>query len=170
MKIFLIGYMGSGKSTFGPKLASVLNVPFMDLDHLIETHVGLTIPQYFEHHGEAAFRNVEAELLRNITEQKASFLLSTGGGAPVFHDNMEFMNKNGITIYLEMEPQALAERLAPVKAVRPLLRNVSDEDLPNFIASKLQEREGCYKKAHLITSGLNPDAEAIASQLLNPLQ
>lgn len=166
MKVFLIGYMGSGKSTLGPKLARALNIPFMDLDKLIEEQIGMTIAQYFEQHGETSFRNVEAELLRSMTEKNDSFLMSTGGGAPVFHDNMKFMNENGTTVYLEMNPRSLAQRLAPAKDERPLLKNISDEDLPEFIAAKLKEREVYYKEAHLITSGLSPNAHTIAQLIL----
>jgi shikimate kinase len=166
MKIFLIGYMGSGKSTLGPKLARALAIPFMDLDKLIEEHVGMTIAQYFEQHDESSFRNVEADLLRSITEKNDSFLMSTGGGVPVFHNNMEFMNEHGTTVYLEMNPRTLAQRLAPAKAERPLLKNINDENLPEFIASKLKEREVFYKKAHLITSGLSPNPQSIAQLIL----
>jgi shikimate kinase len=162
MKIFLIGFMGSGKSTLGPKLARALGIPFFDLDKMIEECEGMSIPSLFEQKGETAFRQIEAELLRSTTLQNDAFLLSTGGGAPVFHDNMGFMNQHGCTIYLEMNPKSLAQRLAPAKAERPLLKDINDDDLPEFIASKLKEREVHYKKAHLITSGLSPNAHLIA--------
>lgn len=165
MRIFLIGFMGSGKSTLGPKLARSLDVPFLDLDKMIEEQEGMTIASFFEQKGEAAFRQLEADLLRSITLEKDSFLLSTGGGVPVFHNNMDFMNEHGLTLYLEMNPKSLAQRLAPARAERPLLKHLNDDGLENFVAEKLKEREPFYKKARLIINGLSPNANNIASTI-----
>ncbi len=162
MKIFLTGYMGSGKSTLGPKLARALDVPFFDLDKIIEEQEGTTIASFFEQKGEEAFRQLEANLLRSVTLENDSFLLSTGGGVPVFHNNMEFMNEHGLTLFLEMNPKSLAQRLAPARAERPLLKHLNDGELENFVTEKLKEREPFYKKARLIINGLSPNANSIA--------
>ncbi len=163
MKIFLTGYMGSGKSTLGSKLARALELPFFDLDKMIEEQEGMTIASFFEQKGETTFRQIEAEMLRNFTQENDSFLLSTGGGAPVFHQNIDFMNENGLTVYIEMNPKSLAQRLAPARAERPLLKHLSDDELENFVAEKLKEREPFYKKARLVINGLSPNVNSIAS-------
>ncbi len=170
MKIFLTGYMGSGKSTLGPKLARALDVPFFDLDKIIEEQEDMTIASFFEQKGEEAFRQLEADLLRSITLENDSFLLSTGGGVPVFHNNMDFMNEHGLTLYLEMNPKSLAQRLAPARAERPLLKHLNDDELENFVAEKLKEREPFYKKARLIINGLSPNANNIASTIKESYQ
>lgn len=157
--------MGSGKSTIGPKLARALDIPFFDLDKIIEEQEGMTIASFFEQKGETAFRQLEADLLRSITLVNDSFLLSTGGGAPVFYNNMDFMNEHGLTIYLEMNPKSLAQRLAPARAGRPLLKHLNNGELEDFVAVKLKEREPFYKKARLIISGLSPNANNIASTI-----
>lgn len=163
MKIFLTGYMGSGKSTLGAKLAKALKLPFFDLDKMIEAKEGMSIASYFEKNGEAAFRQLEAEMLRSFTKENDSFLLSTGGGVPIFHHNMDFMNESGLTVYIEMNPKSLAQRLAPARAERPLLKHLSDDELENFVAEKLKEREPFYKKARLIINGLSPKVNTIAN-------
>src|SRR5690606_26622914 len=145
MRIFLIGFMGSGKTTLGAKLASKLGYPFIDLDKTIEEQAGMSIREYFQQYGENAFRELEKQVLQN-TEYPENAVIATGGGAPCFFDNMDWMNRNGVTIYLSMTPKALANRLEKGKDERPLIKDLSPEGLIQYIASKLQERNTFYKQ------------------------
>jgi shikimate kinase len=148
MRIFLVGFMGSGKSFLGKELAQRLGFGFVDLDQAIETKTGLTISAIFECFGEAAFRQMESEHLRALTEQ-TKIVVSTGGGTPCFHKNMDWMNENGITIYFLAPARLLAERLLPEKSHRPLLANVETSELEAFIGQKMAERTAFYEQSHL---------------------
>lgn len=160
--IFLIGYMGSGKSTTGKKLSTLLNIPFIDLDNAIEENLRLTIPTIFNQFGEAFFRTKEAEILRSTSIYKHA-IISTGGGTPCFHNNMQWMNDHGITIYLEMPPKALYSRLKNAKKRRPLFDNQQDPE--TFILSHLKEREKYYLQAKIITNGLSLDIAALSHEI-----
>lgn len=162
MKVFLIGFMGAGKTTFGKKLAKKLKCPFFDLDHLIEEITGSTVGEYFAAHGEVKFRELEKEILQTHPLPE-NFVLSTGGGAPCFHDNMDWMNENGQTIYLQLTPKALATRLENAKEDRPLIKGLTGDDLIKFISDRLETRDIYYKKAHFIVDGLNVHPEIIAN-------
>jgi len=138
--IFLIGFMGCGKTTLGRKLASRLGYPFMDLDHVLEAKAGMTIAEYFSIYGEDAFRKLESEILKQ-TEYPENAIVSTGGGLPCFFDNMDWINKQGRSIYIQLSPKTLAGRLEHEKVKRPLLRDKHGDDLVAFIGDKLEERE-----------------------------
>lgn len=146
MKIFLIGMMGTGKSFWTKQLSQKLKVGGYDLDYLIESHEEKTIAEIFAEDGEDYFRKSEAKVLRWFGEKKA-FVLATGGGTPCFHDNMDWMNKQGITIWIDETIEVLAERLFPEKAHRPLIRDLSDVELKIFLSNKLAERYSFYQKA-----------------------
>ncbi|MDR1517375.1 MAG: shikimate kinase [Dysgonamonadaceae bacterium] len=149
MRIFIVGYMGVGKTTIGKSLGKLLNVEFIDLDKYIENKYRKTIAELFEEKGEDGFRAVE----RRALEEVAAFenvIVSTGGGAPCFFDNMEKMNAAGITVYIEAEPEELADRLLASKTVRPLIAGKSREELVPFIAQHLSARERYYKQARIV--------------------
>lgn len=146
MKIFLIGMMGSGKSFWTKKLSKKLKVGGYDLDFLIESHEEKNIPEIFSEDGEEYFRKAESKILKWFGEKKA-FVLATGGGTPCFHDNMNWMNKNGITVWIDEPIEVLAKRLEPEKAHRPLIRELSDAGLKTFLANKLAERTPFYQQA-----------------------
>ncbi|MBB5624010.1 shikimate kinase [Pedobacter cryoconitis] len=165
MKIFLIGFMGCGKSTLGRKLATKLGYDLIDLDHQIEKNTGLTVGDYFSTHGEEAFRKLESETLQAFDYPK-NCVIATGGGTPCFFDNIEWMNANGTTIYIEMPPAALAKRLESGIAKRPLLRNLTPEGVLEFIEGKLAEREPFYTKASLVMSGISLTADDIRAEIL----
>jgi len=150
--IFLIGFMGSGKSTIGRHLARALNRQFIDLDNHIEEKFRTTIPLFFKEFGEAGFRDAERSALHDMKEMK-NVVVATGGGTPCFFDNMEFMNKHGITVYIKVSPEELANRLHSSKTVRPLIQGKSKEELINYIIGKLAEREPFYNKARIIADG-----------------
>jgi len=156
-KIYLIGFMGSGKSTIGKKLASGLCWSFVDLDKKIEEETSLKISEIFSKHGETFFREVETRILRTIGSL-ADIVISTGGGAPCFYDNMNFMIETGLTIYLKMTPEQLRSRLATSSEERPLIKNICKNKLLDYIEKKLAEREKWYNQADVIIDGLNTDS------------
>lgn len=147
--IFLIGYMGAGKTTAGRELAKALGMEFVDLDHFIQTRYNKTINQLFEEYGEDGFRNIEKNILREIGEFENA-VISTGGGTPCFFDNMDYMTKAGITIYLKATPEMLSERLNTCKEKRPLIRDKNEEELYLFVKENLEKREPHYGKASVI--------------------
>jgi len=153
-KIFLIGFMGSGKSTIGRKLASNLKWSFVDLDEKIEAMEGLNIPAIFSQKGEPFFREIESKALRDLQSEKR-LVISTGGGTPCFANNMEFMLESGLTIYLKMTPTSLKRRLVRSTEGRPLLKDIDKRDLEGFIAAKLAEREKWYSMAEILTDVSN---------------
>jgi len=165
MKIFLIGFMGSGKTTLGRKLATRMGYEFIDLDHKLEQRVELSIAEYFTLFGEDSFRKLESEVLKK-TLYPENAIVSTGGGLPCFFDNMDWMKKNGRTVYIKLPPKTLADRLEHGKEDRPLLQEKHGDALVAFIEQKLAEREGFYAEANIIADGLSLTAERM-EQLLN---
>ncbi|MCO5235216.1 MAG: shikimate kinase [Chitinophagaceae bacterium] len=148
MRVFLLGFMGTGKSYWGRRWAAQHQLDFFDLDHEIEQSTGLTIPQLFEQHGEAYFREKERERLLSF-EGKDNFILSTGGGTPCFFDNMQWMNNIGLTIYLDTPIPVLKERLIKEQSHRPLIKTFNEEELGNYIAGSLRNRMFFYNQAHI---------------------
>ncbi|HLN20508.1 MAG TPA: shikimate kinase [Bacteroidales bacterium] len=155
-KVYIVGFMGSGKTTAGKKLANIMGSGFYDLDKVIEQKSGMDIPGIFAHHGEDYFRTLEAEILRELSVIKDG-IISTGGGAPCFRDNMDFMCSDGITVYLKMTPAQLRERILNSKTERPLIAGLGREDLLSFIEKKLAERERFYNMAEIVFDGFDPD-------------
>jgi len=151
MKVFLLGFMGTGKTYWGRLWATQQNLRFFDLDSQIEKHAGLTIPQIFEQFGEAHFRQQERERLHSF-EREDDFILSTGGGTPCFYDNMKWMNENGLTIYLDTPLPILKNRLIKEKMHRPLIRQLDEQGIEDFIQNSIRKREIYYRQAHIILS------------------
>lgn len=162
MKIFLTGFMGCGKTTLAKKLSARLGYELVDLDHEIEKQAGTTVGDYFALHGESAFRELESQTLKTFPYQENS-VIATGGGTPCYFDNMDWMNLNGLTIYIEMSPEALAKRLENGKAKRPLLRDLDEQGIVDFITQKLEERNPYYRKASLVVNGISLTAESLES-------
>lgn len=158
--LYIIGFMGSGKTTTGKRLASLLNWSFADLDNKIEEHTGLKIAEIFSLYGEDHFREVEAEVLRSLVTDSDT-VISTGGGTPCFGSNMEFMLKTGMTIYLKLTPVQLVSRLNRSSDERPLIKNLSGESLLTFIDEKLSFREKWYAKSYLVIDGFDLDISAL---------
>ena len=161
-KIFLIGFMGSGKSTAGRKLASHLGWSFVDLDEKIEKTEGMKIPDIFSCKGEPYFRQLEAKALKGM-KSETNTVISTGGGTPCFGDNMDFMLSSGLTIYIKMTPASLKRRLAGSSEGRPLLKDIGRKDLQEYIAAKLEEREKWYSRAEITIDGSNTDLSDLFS-------
>lgn len=147
-RIFLIGYMGVGKTTLGSPLAKALGFSFIDLDHFIENRYHKTVQEIFKQYGEAYFRRVEQKILKEVcTFEKV--VIATGGGAPCFYDNMEEMNRSGLTILLEVSLPELYERLKLGKNKRPILRDKNEAELLEFIKASIQERAVFYNQSRL---------------------
>ena len=154
--VYIIGFMGSGKTTAGRKLSSSLGWSFIDLDEEIENYSEKSIPRIFEEDGEDSFRNTESLVLRSTADLFNS-IISTGGGTPCHTGNMDFMKENGLTIYLKMTPEQLKQRLIESSGERPLIKNIPHNQLQDFIQKKLIERECFYNMADLIVQGSNVD-------------
>ncbi|MDD2243823.1 MAG: shikimate kinase [Dysgonamonadaceae bacterium] len=149
IRLFLIGYMGVGKTTLGKALGKALNVEFIDLDKYIEHCQRKTVPELFEEQGEIGFRLIEQKMLKEVSTFE-NVVISTGGGAPCFFDNMQVMNNAGVTIYLKAEPQELAARLRAAKGIRPIIAGKTEEELIPFIEHHLNDREQFYSRAQII--------------------
>jgi len=146
-KIFLVGMMGSGKSYWTKKIAKWIKSAGYDLDHLIEMNEEKTISEIFAEDGEEQFRKMEAKILRWFKEKK-KYVLATGGGAPCFQDNMAWMKKEGIVIWLDESVEVIVKRLIDEKAHRPLIADLNEEELTKFIQGKLIERHSFYSQAN----------------------
>lgn len=145
-RIFLVGYMGSGKTTLGKAFARVLNLTFVDLDWYIEERFHKTISELFAEKGEAGFRELEKKMLHEVAEFE-NVVIATGGGTPCFFDNMDFMNAHGKTVFLNVNTGVLFQRLAVAKQSRPILSNKTDEELLQFISESLEKRLPHYTMA-----------------------
>ncbi len=164
MKIFLIGLMGSGKSYWKGQLAKKYKTGGYDLDFLIEVKEEKTIAELFTEEGEDYFRKVESLVLKWF-DQKKTYVLATGGGAPCFFDNMAWMNKQGITIWLDEPLPVIAARLAPEKAHRPLIAKLSDAELIVFLEKQRATRLPFYSTAHIHLQEDNITAESFKKAL-----
>lgn len=149
MKIVLLGYMASGKSTIGRALAEKLSLPFIDLDDYIEKSESKKVSEIFSEKGEIYFRTKEHEYLKELLDTKDSFILSLGGGTPCYSGNMDILNQYELatSFYIKASVNTLCERLIEEKEARPLVKNISNEDLPEFIAKHLFERSFFYEQA-----------------------
>jgi shikimate kinase len=166
MRIFLVGYMGSGKTSTGRHLARALNCEFKDLDLLFEEKYHITIHQFFQKYGEDLFRKLEHDLLKeHIMDDQV--VLSMGGGTPCFYDNMDLMNRNGITVYIKMPSTALYNRLSYSKKLRPAVDELRGDHLKAFIDHQMATREHVYSKARLVVDGINLDVDELARIILN---
>ncbi len=162
MKIFLIGYMASGKTTIGKKLANHLNLEFIDLDHYIESKEKSTVTEIFKSGGEALFRGLEMKYLKAILARDRNYLLSTGGGTPCFYDNMKLMNETGITVYLKMDAKSITFRLVNSKGNRPIVSQIGEEELEEFITQQMEERKFYYQDAKITVNALGFNKDRIS--------
>ncbi len=148
-RIFLIGYMGAGKTTVGKQLSKRMGLSFIDLDHYIEARFHKTIRELFEEKGELHFREIEQKMLHEISTFE-NVIVSTGGGTPCFYDNISFMNQVGTTVYLKVSSEELVKRLELVKHTRPILKGYSGEGLRGFIEESLNKRESFYMQTTIV--------------------
>ena len=168
-RVFLIGYMGSGKSKTAEPLAKQLGFLVVDLDRIIEEKAGKSISAIFETEGQETFREIEKEILHSTLSLK-NVVVSTGGGTPCFGDNMNWMNANGITVYLEANPGLLFHRLAGNKQGRPLIENLSDVELMEQITGHLAIRIPFYRQAKITFPAASIDIKALAAKIASELK
>lgn len=148
-RIFLIGYMGAGKTTLGRSLAEVMGLEFIDLDHFIEARQHQTVKEIFAEVGEEGFRRIERAALEEVAEYE-NVVISLGGGTPCFFDNMEIVNRAGTSVYLKPSEEILLMRLIKGKHKRPLLADKSDDQILQVIREQLAWREPYYLKANIV--------------------
>lgn len=165
MKIFLIGFMGSGKTYWGKIWADELKYEFADLDDVIEKKECRSVDTIFNESGEDYFREKESEALQAVSSLD-NIIIACGGGTPCFNDNLQWMQANGATVYLQASPEQLAQRLISEKSKRPLIKNIDDNDLFLFIEKKLHERESFYLQSEFIVS-INKANAAIIKEIIN---
>lgn len=149
MRIYLIGYMGAGKTTASKKMARLTGFACYDLDELFEEKYKINISDFFNKYGENLFRKLESQLLKDTVKFK-NVIIATGGGTPCFYDNMTWMNEHGVTIYLQMHPKSIYQRLIASKRKRPLVAAKSPEELLIFIQDHLRQRNIFYSQAKII--------------------
>ena len=139
--------MGSGKTHWGHLLSEKLGMRFFDLDEQVTEHAGKSIPEIFAGEGEEQFRLIEKEVLYIITESHESFVMACGGGSPCYFNNIEYMNKSGTTVWINTPLDTLFQRLIGEKEKRPLIKQLSSEQLKGFIAKKFSDRKIYYEQA-----------------------
>jgi shikimate kinase len=165
MRIYLIGLMGSGKTTIGKKLAKKLNYQFVDLDDLIEVKIKMSIADYFATAGEEKFRIVEQETLRE-TFQLENTVIATGGGTPCFFSNIDEINQNGLSCYLRADAGVLADRLKNAKEHRPLVKNISSQEaLKQHLDGMIKAREPFYTQCKTTVEAKNMDVPLLLKAL-----
>ena len=150
MRIFLIGFMGSGKTHWGKQLAQQLKMPFYDLDDVIASKEQKSVSQIFAESGEESFRVKEREVLESLIDENETMVLSCGGGTPCFFNNIERMKKYGVVVWLNTHVEVLLARLKKEKSSRPLIKNIVDGDMRTYIVRKLNERRIYYEQADVI--------------------
>ena len=164
-RIFLVGFMGSGKSTLGKKLANKLKLQFLDLDQLIEKQEYCTVTEIFKNKGEDYFRALETAVLKDLVQTNTDFVLSLGGGSPCFNNNMEFINSIGTSIYLKYNAGILTSRLLAAKQERPLIAGKNAEELKQFVDDLLTQRESFYLQSKFIVEGATISVNEILNKL-----
>ncbi len=169
MRIFLVGFMGSGKTKIGKLMAQHLGYSFVDMDQQLEARFGMSVSRIFSELGEATFRAAEREWIDNLA-QSEQLIIATGGGTPCQANNMSRMMELGKTVYLKVSEIALYTRLSEPrrKAKRPLLAELSDEELKAYIYKTIAAREPFYQQAHIEVNGSLP-AEEVVSDIMRKL-
>ena len=167
MKIFLIGFMGSGKTYWGRLLSQKLSIPFFDLDEQVTEHTGKTIVDIFATEGEEYFRMQETELLHIISESHDAFVMACGGGSPCYFNNIEYMNSCGTTVWINTPLETLFTRLIGEKDKRPLIKTLSDDQLKSFINRKFADRKIYYDQADAVINEDPPVLEHIIEKIMH---
>lgn len=167
MKIFLIGFMGAGKTYWGKALSEKLNIPFFDLDEQVVNSAGQTISEIFTTKGEEQFRLLEADTLHIISECHDKFVLSCGGGTPCYFNNIEYMNQSGITVWINTPHSILLERLMKEKEKRPLVKDLREAELSAFILKKMADRKIYYEQATISVNENPMNIDALIQKIFH---
>ena len=168
MKIFFIGFMGSGKSYWGKLLSEKLKVPFFDLDEKIVEDAGQSISEIFKMHGEEYFRVKEKDVLHLLTESHNTFIMACGGGTPCFYNNIDYLKKSGTVIWLSTSTETIFNRLREEKEKRPLISEYSDNELKSFIIKKYSSRKIYYRQANIVVNEEQVSLDSIMNSLFHP--
>lgn len=167
MKVFLIGFMGSGKTHWGRLLGEKLRLPFFDLDEQVESSEGKPINRIFAEDGEEYFRLLEKDTLHILTESHDSFVMAAGGGTPCYFNNIEYMKKAGTTVWINTPVELLFERLLNEKNNRPLIKELNDAQLKSFIIKKFSDRKIYYEQADLVVDEEDKSMDIILNKLFH---
>ncbi len=167
MKVFLIGFMASGKTTLGGELAEIMGFRFLDLDDYIEVKHKKSIKVLFEIEGEEKFRIIENDALHEVAKMEGNIIVASGGGTSCFYNSIDFMNNDGVTVYIKVDVAELVARLIDSKKNRPLLWGKSREELHEYIIRVLEERRKHYEKAKITVEFPNLNINRLASTLLS---
>ncbi|RKW61242.1 MAG: shikimate kinase [Riemerella sp.] len=170
MIISLMGYMGSGKTLVSKELSILNNFKIFDLDTEISKQNNRSITEIFKEKGEIFFRKTEKEVLEKILSSEKNIILSLGGGTPCYYNNIDSINEKTISVFLKTNVKTLAQRLSSEKDKRPLIQNISNEDLPEFIAKHLFERNPFYNQAKITINTDNLSAREIAEEILTQIK
>ena len=168
MRIFLVGFMGAGKSVIGRLLSKSLNLDFYDLDSEIESKYRTSVSSIFAKYDEACFRKLETTVLQSFSDND-NFVMSCGGGTPCFNNNMELMNSLGITIYLKLPPDALATRIYNSVKTRPLTAEKTQEELAEYVEKTLGSRESFYSMANITIDCTNANKSEIVEKIASAI-
>lgn len=171
IKVVLIGLPGSGKSTFGRKLAKTMEVDFLDLDQLIELKEKRKIPEIFNQDGEEAFRRIESKTLQEILEQEQSFVLASGGGCPCFNDNMSLIKESAASVYLDLPAESITNRLNNAQhQKRPMFEGMDKGQILAKVNQLKLERERFYNLADIKLTGEDFSAEILIHELIRQIK
>ncbi|NAY93349.1 AAA family ATPase [Muricauda sp. JGD-17] len=166
MKVVLVGYMASGKTSLGKLLAKELAIEFIDLDEYIEQEQQKSVKAIFAEKGEIYFRSIESKMLAKVLEEHEDCILSTGGGTPCYSNNMDqILEKSDHSIYLQLPISTLVERISEEKVKRPLVSHIGADDLPEFIGKHLFERRPFYTRAKHTLNCNEKDLETLANEV-----
>jgi shikimate kinase len=168
MKIFLIGFMGCGKTHWGKLLSQKLNVPFYDLDEKIVEHEGKSIPEVFAAEGEEHFRLLEKDVLHLLSENHENFVMATGGGTPCFFNNIDYLKRQGTVVWINCSTDCLYHRLVKEKNKRPLIANIADAELKSYIIKKYSSRKIFYQQATVILPEEVITIENLVNKIFHP--
>ena len=162
--IFLVGFMGCGKSTVGRKMAALGGYSFVDLDEVVAERAGMTVQEIFATQGEGEFRRLEREAIEQLSLQERT-IVATGGGAPCYGDNMQLLSERGTTVYLKMSALRLRDRLLHVRVPRPKVAGLAPEELLDYVSTLLAEREPYYMQSRIIVDCDNVSSDRVVGRL-----
>lgn len=170
MILFLVGYAGSGKSSLGKRLARRMGLRFVDTDNVVEQQVGAPIADIFHYEGEEYFRIAERRAVESLANEAMDLVIATGGGLPTWRDNMEWMLRSGVTIYLRRSPEQILSRLSAYgREKRPMFRGKSDEELLEFMRQQMAVREEYYAQAHISVDCTTMSDDDVVECIVNKL-
>ena len=162
-RIFIVGYMGSGKTSGGQRLAGAMKWPFADTDAVLARTAGQSISALFESKGASGFRAAEQEVLKTLCARPGQCVVATGGGTPCHEDNMDIMLASGTVVYFKLSVEALVRRLSAKRKERPLIADIPEDELEAFVRRHLAQRERVYERANITVDADALDGQRLAS-------